>query len=133
MLLGPAGHLHVEAGVVHQNQHVGGERRHVGLTFEHLPLDRPQVFEDLHDAEKRGFAVVLRQIRRAARGGHAVAAPEAELRFGIGLAKPFDQVCAVQVARRLAGDEVVFHNCSTTCLTRLMMYSKFLSLVTFIS
>ena len=109
VLFGPAGHLHVESRIVHQNQHVGGELRHVGLTLPHLPPDGPEVLQHLHDAEERGLPVVFAQILRAARRGHAVPAPEAEFRPGIGFLQPSDQVCAVQVARRLPGDEVVFH------------------------
>ena len=107
--MGPAGHLHVEARVVNQNQHVGGEGGDILPALEHLAADGSQVAEHLHDAEERGLAVVLRQVALAARTGHPVAAPEAELRFGVGLAEPFDEVCAVQVARGFACDEVVFH------------------------
>ena len=109
MFFGPAGHLHVEAGVVHQDQHVGGEFRHVGLTFPHLPPDGPEVFQHLHDAEERGFAVVLPQVVPASCGRHKVSAPETEFRFGIGFQQSFDQVRAVQVARRLPGEEVILH------------------------
>jgi len=52
VLFGPARHLYVEAGVVDQDQHVGGECRDVGPAFAHLPFDRPQVFQHLHDAEE---------------------------------------------------------------------------------
>ena len=45
----------------------------------------------------------------AARRGHQVAAPEAQPCFGIGFEESFYQIRAVQVARGLAGDEVVFH------------------------
>ncbi len=107
--MGPLGHLHVESGVVDQDQRVGREAGHVVAAFAHLAADRAQVAQDLHDAEKRGFAVVLGQVRRAARGGHAVAAPEAEARFGIGGAQTPHEVGAVQVARGFAGDEVIVH------------------------
>ena len=45
----------------------------------------------------------------AARRGHQVTAPEAQPCFGIGFEESFYQIRAVQVARGLAGDEVVFH------------------------
>ena len=107
--MGPAGHLHVEARVVNQNQHVGGEGGDILPALEHLAADGSQVAEHLHDAEERGLAVVLRQGALAARTGHPVAAPEAELRFGVGLPEAADKVCAVEVARRLPGNKVVFH------------------------
>ena len=109
MFLGPARHLHVEAGVVDQDQHVGGERRDVGLAFAHLTSDGAEVAEHLHDPEERGLAVVFPQVVPSARFGHPVAAPEAEPGFGVGFLQPFDQVGPVQVARGFAGYEVIFH------------------------
>ena len=109
MLAGPAGHLHVESRVVDQDQRIGSPCGHILAALAHLAADRAEVLQHLHDAEERGLAVVLAEVLPAARLGHAVAAPEAELRLGIGLSEPFDQVGAVQVARRLPGYEVVFH------------------------
>ncbi len=97
--MGPLGHLHVESGVVDQDQRVGREAGHVVAAFAHLAADRAQVAQDLHDAEKRGAPL----------GSHAVAAPEAEARFGIGGAQTPHEVGAVQVARGFAGDEVIVH------------------------
>ena len=83
----------------------------------HLAADRPQVFDYFDDAEKRGFLVMFGQIPAASDPGHLVPAPEAELRLGVVGFQPFHQVGAVQVARRLAGYQVVTHIVSLILLS----------------
>ena len=114
VLLGEARHLHVEARVVDEDQHVGGVAQHIFAALAQLPRDGSQVAQYAHDAEERRFAVVARPILRSADVGHAVAAPETEAApagsaFEQSLRMRFD---AVQVARRFAGDEVVLHGMS---------------------
>ena len=117
VLLGPAGHLHIEARIIHQDQHVGGERLDVLPALFHLAADRPQVFDYFDDAEKRGFLIMFGQIPAASDPGHLVPAPEVELRLGVVGFQPFHQVGAVQVARRLAGYQVVTHIVSLILLS----------------
>ena len=76
----------------------------------HLSGYGPQIGQNVGDTEKRGLAIVLHQIRGPARLGHHVAAPEAELRLGIGLRQPAHQIRAVQVARGLARYKIVSHS-----------------------
>ena len=109
MLLGPTGHLHIEPGVIDENQHIGCERRDIGLTLAHLPFDGPQITKHLHDTEERSLAVMLPQVHASARLGHAVAAPKTEFGCRVDVPKPPDEVGAMQIARRLACYQIIFH------------------------
>ena len=82
VLLGPASHLHIEARIIHQDQHVGGERLDVLPALFHLAADRPQVFDYFDDAEKRGFLVMFGQIPAAS--DPAILSPPQKRNFASG-------------------------------------------------
>ena len=109
LLLGPLGHLEVEARVVDQDQYIGLECLDVGLTLAKLTTNRAEVFQHIHKTEKRGLAVVLGKILRTARLGHQITTPKAKLRLRIGLFQPLTQFRAVQIARRLTDDQIISH------------------------
>ena len=109
-LAAETGQTKVETGIVDQHEHVGSVGRHVALALLDLAEDRPQILQHFGKSHERRFLVVHRQILRSAYGGHLVAAPEAEAGSGIGLQYALHQVRPVQVARSLAGYQIVFHN-----------------------
>ena len=108
-LFRPLSHLHIEAGVVDQDQHVGRKVLDIGSALLELAPDRAQVAQHGHKPEERRFAVVLCESLLAALGRHQVATPETKLRLRIRLAQSRNQFRAVKIARRLACYEIVFH------------------------
>ena len=107
-----ARYLHVEARVVDKYYRVGCERIYVAAALADLPQYGRQMPHHLHEAEERRLAVVLCKVPLSSGLGHHVAAPEAQLGRGVGREQTAYEVGAVQIARRLAGYDIVFHRMS---------------------
>jgi hypothetical protein len=102
------GDAQVEARIIDQDHGVGLERLKIGLAPAHVPQDGAEVEDHLREAHERKVAVVLHDL--GTRLGHAVAAPGPDHQLLPVLHRArlqrLDQVAAVEVAARLAGNDV---------------------------
>ena len=102
-----AGNLEVEAGIVHQNHHIGLPVEDVPLALAHLAQYRAGMQEDGPDAHVSHVAIVAHQLSPLRL--HHVAAITAEDSLGIALPQGCNEMAGVQVATGFAGNEIVFH------------------------
>ena len=103
----PLLNLEVEAGVVDADDGVGVPAEDVLLAEADVAQHGAQVqhhFDEAHDGQVADVALRLSGGLR-----HGVAAPEAELRLRVLLAQGLDEVGPIEVARGLAGYDVVSH------------------------
>ncbi len=107
LLVHEAGHFQVETGVIDQDHHVGAIGADVVLAGAEVAQDRPEVRQDRDEAHVGHFPVMARQV--ASGLAHQVAAHAAEFRLRVLALQGAHEVRAVQVARGLSRDQVVFH------------------------
>ena len=104
---GPFGDAHVEAGIIYEDDGIGGEREDVFLAKFDVSQDGTQVHDNLGKSHECEVAVVPDQL--AARCCHEIAAPESDLGRGVFHKERFDEAGTVEVARCFAGDDIILH------------------------
>ena len=113
-LVGELGDPEVESGIVDEDHDVRLPGQDVLLAGAHAPEQLPRLDEHLPDAHHGPFPIVPHEadplLMLLEHRVHQPAAPEADVRLGIARIQAAHQVGTVQVAGRLAGYQVEFHN-----------------------
>ena len=107
VLLQEACYLQVEAGIVHQDDHIRLPSEDVFLTLPHASQDSPKVHEHREDSHIGKVAVVTDEFGTFSR--HHVAAEATELCLSIFLSYCSNEVTRMKVTACLACYEIVLH------------------------
>ena len=127
-LVGELGDPEVESGIVDEDHHVRLPGQDVLLAGTDPPEQLPRLDEHLPDAHHGPFPIVPHEaaplLVLLEHRVHQPAAPEADVRLGVARVQAAHQVGTVQVAGRLAGYQVEFHNSEPWSLFSRLSSSK---------
>ena len=107
------GYLHVEAGIVDEHHHVRLPLQDIGFAVLQVAVYLAKAAKHVACAHHRSPLVVAEL--GSSHGLHHLSAPEAYVRSRVFGQKALHEVAAVQVARGLAGYQVVLHNLYSGC------------------
>ena len=108
--MGKFRHLEIKPWVVYADEHIGCKIHQIPLALRELREYGSEIFNYLRNPKKGGLVVVFGKIFPAPNLGHTVAALKAKFRLGVSFEYPFHEVRAVQIATRLACNNIVFHS-----------------------